>query len=164
MMQHLAQYRDRVPEAINAGGTFQSIASEVRKTLRDDGYEAVHTKHPGEVLGHRAIQTVNLRYRPRLQGFDAMSLTWFRLKDTMAMWGIGRESPLWNTLKASRHAPHDGLWLVEPHAGRDGVGAKWEEILVIEDGTARWLDDNVPHVRQWDQIARGAPYGPCKVL
>ncbi len=40
------------------------------------------------------------------------------------------------------------------------VGAKWEEILVIEDGKARWLDDEPPHVRQWSQIAAGANYRP----
>jgi hypothetical protein len=48
---------------------------------------------------------------------DAISLSWFRLKDRFAMSGLGRRSPLWNTLKTSDHEPHDGLWLVEPHAG-----------------------------------------------
>ena len=76
------------------------------------------------------------------------------------MAGLGRRSPLWNASRASDHAPHDGLWLVEPHAGLGPVGAKWEDILVIEDGCAHWLDDNVPHVRQWAQIDAGEPYGP----
>jgi len=140
MMQHLAQYRDTVPAAA--------------------GYEPAHTKHPGEVLGHRAIKTPNLPFQLRLQGFDAVSLSWFRLKDRLATSGLGRRSPLWNTLKTSDHEAHDGLWLVEPHAGLGSVGAKWEEILVIEDGKARWLDDEPPHVRQWSQIEAGADYRP----
>jgi hypothetical protein len=40
------------------------------------------------------------------------------------------------------------------------VGAKWEEILVIESGRARWLDDETPNVRQWRQIAAGESYRP----
>ena len=160
MMQHLAQYRDTVPAAVNNGDTFTSIANQVLQTLTSAGYEAAHTKHPGEVLGHRAIKTPNLPFQLRLQGFDAVSLSWFRLKDRLATSGLGRRSPLWNTLKTSDHEAHDGLWLVEPHAGLGPVGAKWEEILVIEGGEARWLDDEPPHVRQWSQIAAGADYRP----
>ena len=34
-----------------------------------------------------------------------------------------------------------------PHIGRDGVGAKWEESLVVTDNDAYWLDDTVSHLR-----------------
>lgn len=160
MMQHLKRYRDSVPAAINNGDSFKLIADRVVETMKDAGYEPVHTKHPGEVLGHRAVKTPKLPFQPRLQGFDAVSLGWFKLKHGAAVKGLGRRSPLWNSLKTSEHAPHDGLWLVEPHAGLGPVGAKWEEILVIEAGNARWLDDNTPHVRQWAQIAAGGSYRP----
>jgi hypothetical protein len=160
MMQHLAQYRDSVPAAVNNGDTFASIANQVLQTMTSAGYEPAHTKHPGEVLGHRAVKTPNLPFQLRLQGFDAVSLSWFRLKDRLATNGLGKRSPLWNSLKTSDHEAHDGLWLVEPHAGLGPVGAKWEEILVIEDGKARWLDDESPHVHQWSQIAAGADYRP----
>lgn len=162
MMQHLATYRESVPAAINEGDSFKKIADTVLKTMQDAGYEPAHTKHPGEVLGHRAVKTPNLPFRLRLQGFDAVSLSWFKLKDGLATKGLGQRSPLWNTLDTSEHAAHDGLWLVEPHAGLGAVGAKWEEILLIEDGEARWLDDKPPHVRQWAQIAGGNDYGPVR--
>ena len=160
MMQHLAQYRESVPRALNKGDTFKQIAEQVVKTMAAAGYEPAHTKHPGEVLGHRAIKTPKLPFQLRLQGFDAVSLSWFKLKDSMAMKGLGRKSPLWNGLRASDHQAHDGLWLVEPHAGFGAVGAKWEEILVVENGEARWLDEGTPHVRQWCQIEAGSDYGP----
>ena len=160
MMQHLMQYRDSVPTAINNGDSFKLIAEQVQETMSAAGYEPVHTKHPAEVLGHRAVKTLNLPVQLRIQGFDAVSLSWFKLKDSMAKSGLGRRSPLWNTLKTSDHQAHDGLWLVEPHAGLGAVGAKWEEILIIEDGKARWLDDNPPHVRQWSQIAADGAYRP----
>lgn len=160
MMQHLAQYRESVLIAINNGDTFASIADQVLQTMSSAGYQAVHTKHPGEVLGHRAVKTPNLPFQLRLQGFDALSLSWFRLKDRLATSGLGRRSPLWNSRKSSDHQAHDGLWLVEPHAGLGPVGAKWEEILVIENRKARWLDDEPPHVQQWAQIAAGTDYRP----
>ena len=153
MMCHLAQYRASVPAALNRGEHFQAIADDVAHTMRAAGYEPVHTKHPGEVLGHRAIKTPRFPIPLRMQGFDAVSLSWFKLKDSLATKGMGRRSPLWNSSKASDHRAHDGLWLVEPHAGADGVGAKWEEILLVENGQARWLDDNPPHVRQWQALA-----------
>ncbi len=163
MMQHLGQYRASVLDAVKNGRSFKVIADQVLHSMRLAGYEAVHTKHPGEVLGHRAIKTPNLPFQLRLQGFDAVSLSWFKFKDSMAMRGLGRHSPLWNSLKTSDHSPHDGLWLVEPHAGLGSVGAKWEEILVIDQGRAFWLDDNPPHVRQWSQIARNESYRPSPV-
>jgi len=160
MMAGLAQFRTLVCSAVNAGRSFKSIAENVNAELKSLGYEPVHTKHPGEVLGHRAIRTARLPFAPRYRGFDAMSLGWFLLKGRLADSGLGRRSPLWNDKHSSDHKPHDGLWLVEPHAGCGDVGAKWEEILVIEDGKARWLDDEPPHVLQWAAIAAGASYAP----
>ena len=87
-----------------------------------------------------------------MQGFDAISLSWFKLKDSLAMKRVGNRSPLWNASQASDHAAHDGLWLVEPHAGKGETGAKWEEILVIDQGQARWLQDRPPHVEYWEGL------------
>ena len=35
--------------------------------------------------------------------------------------------------------PKPGLWAIEPHLSRDGVGAKWEEIRVVTDNDAYWF-------------------------
>ena len=160
MMANLSGFRDDVCQAVNAGHTFKSIAERVGADIRAMGYEPVHQKHPGAVLGHRTLKTTDLPFTWRLQGFDGVSLTWFGAKEKLAQAGIGRHSPLWNESKTSDHAPHDGLWLVEPHAGDGPTGAKWEEILVIQDGKAHWLDEKPPHVHQWQQIAKGAAYVP----
>lgn len=160
MMLHLSRYRESVPAAINHGNTFSQIASQVEQEISAAGYEPVHNKHPGNVLGHRAVKTPTLPFPVRLQGFDALSLSWFKAKDQLANWKVGKKSPLWNTSASSNHPAHDGLWLVEPHAGCQAVGAKWEEILVIENGKARWLDNDVPHVRQWSRINAGLSYLP----
>jgi hypothetical protein len=160
MMGHLSQYRDSILSSVNQGDGFRQIAQTVVENMSRHGYEPVHTKHIGEVLGHRAVKLGYVPFNPRMKGFDAFAISWFKMKDELAARGLGKRSPLWNTSKNSDHSAHDGLWLVEPHAGKDGVGAKWEEILVIEDGNARWLDDNPPHVQQWRNIEAGQPYGP----
>lgn len=158
MMQHLSQYRELVLNAVNEGIPFNEISENVKSIMQAAGYNAVHCKHPGEVLGHRAIKTPNLPFQLRIQGFDAISILWFKFKEKWAGTGLGRRSPLWNASDTSKHLPHDGLWLVEPHAGLDSVGAKWEEILVIENGKARWLEDSPPHVMQWQNIDAGESY------
>lgn len=159
MMQRLSAFRASVPEAVNAGATFASIANDVNAKIAWHGYEPVHGKHPGAVLGHRAVRLPKLPFVWRAQGFDALSLSWFYGKEYLSRAHLAR-SPLWNTTRTSAHKPFDGLWLVEPHAGDGPTGAKWEEILVIEGGKARWLDDEPPHVKQWQLIERGEDYAP----
>ena len=33
------------------------------------------------------------------------------------------------------------------YIARNGIGVKWEELLVIHGDEIRWLDDSPPHVR-----------------
>lgn len=159
MMRNLADFRASVHAAVNAGRNFKAITDTVNAQITAWGYEPVHGKHPGNVLGHRALKLPRLPFAWRNQGFDALSLNWFYGHEFLARAHLAR-SPLWNSSPSSDHAAHDGLWLVEPHAGKGAVGAKWEEILVIENGRARWLDEHVPHVRQWSLAAAGRDYGP----
>ncbi len=160
MMANLAEFRTSICDAVNEGRTFKAIADDVLKKFQSLDYEPAHGKHPGEVLGHRAVKIPNLPFAWRIKGFDAVALGWFGLNENLAKSPLGAKSPLWNQSNTSDHPAHDGLWLVEPHAGKGAVGAKWEEILVIDHGKARWLDDEPPHVRQWAQIAGGGDYGP----
>lgn len=160
MMASLAPYRRAVLDAVNARTRFAAIAADVEASMAASGYEPAHRKHPGAVFGHRSLKTTPLPFTWRIKGLDGLSLGWFILKNRAAALGVGREDPTWNAGKTSDHPPHDGLWLVEPHAGAGDVGAKWEEILVIQDGRAHWLDDEPPHVLQWREIEAGRAYGP----
>lgn len=38
---------------------------------------------------------------------------------------------------------------MEPHIGFREVGIKFEELLVVTEDDAYWLDDDLPHVRRW---------------
>jgi hypothetical protein len=56
---------------------------------------------------------------------------------------------VWNLDGCADVPASPGIWAVEPHIGKGPVGAKWEELLVVTDKTAFWLDEDVPHVRRW---------------
>ena len=142
MMASLLVQRHKIRDAVNSGASFLSIAEGVAADCAALGYEGVHEKHPGAVLGHRALR---LRWPRgwRLRGADGVALSWFLMKIGLSRF-FARQSPLWSRHATSDHAPTDGLWMVEPHFSNGEFGAKWEEILVIEGGEARWLDDTPP--------------------
>ena len=147
MMRSLLVQRTKIHDAVNRNLSFVEIAQAVADDCKSLGYEGVHEKHPGEVLGHRAVR-VRGPQGWRLRGSDGASLSWFLMKSAQAKYSA-KQSPLWNRSASSDHAPTDGLWLVEPHFAGPEFGAKWEEILVIEGGRARWLEDEPPHVQKW---------------
>jgi hypothetical protein len=160
MMMDLAPFRDRIATQVREGAPFRAIALETDSAIRALGYQNRHQAHLEEVLGHRAVRI--RRPRPKWiykKGFDVQALGWFALHTIAARKGLWRFSPNWNANLTSDHAPWDGLWAVEPHLGKGDVGAKWEELLVIQDGAVFWLDDDVPHMRYWQRHGAAADPG-----
>ena len=58
---------------------------------------------------------------------------------------VRSEWPFWNDAPASERPPGLGLWSVEPHFARAGVGVKWEELLVVDTDGAHWLEPDPLH-------------------
>jgi hypothetical protein len=85
-------------------------------------------------------------------GFDLRALAYFgrQLLDSRLRRAV---TPLWNGDRQADEPPEPGLWAIEPHIRKDGIGAKWEELLVVTEGDAWWLDDDLPHVRAWREAA-----------
>lgn len=150
MMLDLAPFRDFIAGQVRSGIAFRDIAIQTDTRIRALGYENRHQAHLEEVLGHRAVRvrrpTPGWIYK---KGFDLQALGWFALHTVAARQRLWSFSPNWNALPTSAHAPWDGLWAVEPHFGLGEVGAKWEELLLIQDGSVTWLDDDTPHMRYW---------------
>lgn len=147
MMNSLLVQRTKICDAVNRKASFLEIAQGVANDCAALGYEGVHEKHPGKVLGHRALR-VRGPQGWRLRGSDGASLSWFLMKSAQARY-LPNQSPLWNRETTSDHAPTEGLWMVEPHFANEQFGAKWEEILVVEKDRAYWLEEAPPHVREW---------------
>jgi Xaa-Pro aminopeptidase len=143
----LAAYRALIVDLVRERRTFAAIYAEVDALIERQGYDNRHRKYPGRVIGHQV--GVIGGSLPKGVGFP------FGVRFLQT---IGRElvkerlegrSPLWNGAKQSAHPPTPGLWAVEPHIAFRDVGAKFEEILVVTEDGARWLDDDLPHVKRW---------------
>lgn len=157
LLADLEEYRGLVLDGVRAGRSLRDIYEDVDDLIRTHGYENRHRAYPFGVIAHR------VRYQPG--GGPAVSVGRFGLRALRGLAGdvrAGRRggwSPLWGPTKASDHPPTPGLWAVEPHLGFRGVGAKFEELLVVTGDDAWWLDDDVPHVRRWAASALPAGEG-----
>ena len=155
LIADLAEHRTLILEAVSAGLTLRDVYREVDRLIEQQGYENRHRVYPGRVIGHR-VGRVTGRLPARVAaGFGTRFL---RTLGTDLVGGLARgRTPLWADGPGSDKPVSPGLWAVEPHVGLRGTGAKFEELLVVTGDSAqpaRWLDDDLPHVRRWAR--RGA--------
>ena len=147
VLDDLAAHRALILELVRERRTFADIYAEVDALAARQGFENRHREYPGHVLAHEVRPLAKHRGHGRVGPFGLRHLR--SLGRGLAVGQRQGWSPLWNGGRHSAHAPHPGLWAVEPHLGFRGVGAKFEELLVITDDDAFWLDDDLPHVRRW---------------
>ncbi|TXH06326.1 MAG: M24 family metallopeptidase [Nevskiaceae bacterium] len=153
LMDDLLEYRMLILDLVRQRRPLGEVSRAVDRLCARHGYEPRQKAYPFEVLAHR-VEKLDDDGKARhlsLLNFGVRNISEL-LRDAIK----GRKegwSPLWSSKATSDHAPTPGLWAVEPHLGFRGVGAKWEELLVVTGDDAFWLDDDVPHVRRWQ--ARG---------
>lgn len=117
----------QIPKWFEQNLAASSIYRFVDNYLHENDYENIHTLYPKGVLGHRIgkLPLIELP-TPSLARFSPQTLLYFI-----------KPAPF---LSAENHGkPHNGMWAVEPHLRSKNFGAKFEEILVFEDGRAQWL-------------------------
>ncbi|HKY92555.1 MAG TPA: M24 family metallopeptidase [Nevskiaceae bacterium] len=151
LMDDLLEYRVLILDLVRRRETLAEVSRAVDRLCARHGYEPRHKAYPFQVLAHRVEQLDDDGRKAHLAVArfgvrNIAELVRDRIQGAREGW-----SPLWNSGAASEHPPTPGLWAVEPHLGFRGVGAKWEELLVVTDDDAFWLDDDVPHVRRWKQ-------------
>lgn len=146
----LREYRELILREVRERRTLADIYASVDALIAQHGYDNRHRVYPGRVIGHQVTRVTS-------RGPAGVTLFGFGVRTLQT---LGREligerrhgrSPLWAGGRASRHAPTPGLWAVEPHVGLRDVGLKFEELLVVTEDGAYWLDDDLPHVRRWAQ-------------
>ncbi|MCC7441579.1 MAG: aminopeptidase P family protein [Bdellovibrionales bacterium] len=142
--EFLLELRRDLPGMFAGPMTTAEIWKQVDERLRAQGYANCHAKYPFRVLGHRL-------YRIPFESIPGLLFP-FTLHTYSAFLGHGLFSELLSPDHAGRKT---GIWAVEPHIGADGengtegFGAKFEEILVVKPGgEARWLSDEVPHLKR----------------
>ena len=113
------------------------------------GWESCHAHYPDRALGHLIFP---LGPEPEggslLPGFGAAAAAGL-LQAGRAALDDPSAYPVWNDTSRADHRPAAGLWALEPHIGREGVGVKFEELLVVTEDDAYWLDDHLLHTQRW---------------
>lgn len=151
LLDDLAEHRALILQLIRERRPMSEVSQAVDQLILRQGHEPRHKAYPFETLAHtvqpmplRTSKQPNTLFKFGLQAVEALG----RLTLTARKQGW---SPIWSSNESSNHAPVPGLWAVEPHLGFRGVGAKFEELLVITEDDAYWLDDESPHVRRWKE-------------
>jgi Xaa-Pro aminopeptidase len=156
----LRGFRDLIAEMVSRRETLAEVYRGVEDLLADLGLRNCHRHYPFGVLAHRifTVPNVSVLTTP-VAGFGLgasasllAQMVVSRLPASIAkrMPKVLRQgTPFCNTGPGSDEPPEPGLWAFEPHIARGDIGAKWEEILVVEDRKAWWLDDDLPHVHRW---------------
>lgn len=135
-LSYLKMLRKKIPfwadQFIHSG---KNLWTTVDQKIREAGYDNIHQIYPFEVLAHRV-------HRVPLSQWGLATPLRFSLH---SFWSILSRGLYGELLNSDNKKSLQGLWAVEPHIGGDGFGAKFEEILVIDDKGSHWLDDKVPH-------------------
>lgn len=159
MLADLEPYRALILDGVRARKPQTEIYRDVDRLIEKQGYKNRHARYPQRVLAHRVGYVPEpARSTRTLGGFGLPALRYLWGGVARARRGL-EHSPLWNDARASDHPTSTGLWAVEPHLGFRGIGVKWEELLVVTDDDAYWLDDDLPHVRRWRTDASARPSG-----
>ena len=143
----LAAHRALIVEQVRERRTFREVYEAVDALAAHQGYANRHHAYPGHVIAHEV--------KPLGEGKGIGTIGPFgrrHLRSLARSVVVGQRqawSPLWSGDRRSDHPPVSGLWAVEPHLGLRGVGAKFEELLVITPDDAYWLSDDLPHTRRW---------------
>lgn len=149
LLAGLAPMRDQLLAGVRAGRTLRDLYVELDEVIADHGWVNCHQEYPDRALGHRVMRLGPEPDRAGpIPGFgtaagEGLVAAIMEAVEHDTCW------PIWNDGERADHRPTPGVWAVEPHIGRDGVGAKFEELMVVTDDDAYWLDDDLPHVRRW---------------
>jgi len=154
IMEALREHRELILGLVKARRPLSEIYAEVDRLAARQGFDNRHQAYPFNLIAHRLDRVSDGPGRGVVAAFGvrtALALARQALTARREGW-----SPLWAGGRRSDHPPVPGLWAVEPHLALGGVGAKFEEILVVTDDDAVWLDDALPHVRRWSTPSRSA--------
>ena len=145
----LARIRSFLRDGIASRSSMLLLYHELDELVKARGWESCYHRQADRALGHLVFPLEHETDRPTpLPGWGAVAA------EKMLAAGIdaldhGTCYPLWNDSSFTDYPATPGLWAIEPHIGLDGVGVKFEELLVVTDDDAYWLDDDLPHVRRW---------------
>jgi hypothetical protein len=144
-MQYLLKLRNEIPKLFASDLNASEIWWKIDRDAKENGFDNVHSLYPFAVLGHRVYKV----HMPNisLPLLPVSFASWFSLQGSFEFLS---HKVLPELLTPDHEGDKTGLWAIEPHLGKGKTGFKFEEILVVENGKAYWLDDDVPHLKRKD--------------
>ncbi len=139
----LAELRMAIPKWVSGGRTARLVCQEVERHVVSAGFASCQKSYLFDALAHRVYRfPPSPLTRCPLLGMSAASiLRLFGQAFRAKLPGDAAGWPFWNDSSVADLRPGPGLWSVEPHFARGGVGVKQEELLVIDGRGAWWLAD-----------------------
>jgi hypothetical protein len=145
----LARIRSFLVEGVRSGATMRALTQELQALVGQRGWESCHAHYPDRALGHLVFPLGPEPAGPSpMPGFGAAAAEGLLAAGRAALHD-GGAYPVWNDSGRADYRPVPGLWAIEPHIARDGAGVKFEEILVVTEDDAYWLDDHLLHTQRW---------------
>ena len=137
MIQVLNECRELILYLVKNKKTLGEVYKRVDELILGHGFKNCHELYPLGVLGHKVghFNSKN-RFKLSFMRFSIDSVL-FLAKELVTSPFVKAEAP-------QSFSP--GLWAMEPHFGNDEFGVKFEEILVVTEDDAFWLDNDLPHV------------------
>ncbi len=132
--EDLRFYRKKIRDLFASSSTTAEIWKIIDEDFKSKNYTNCHKKYPFGVLGHR-LHKMPFTHLP------GVTIP-FSLHSYFALISRGLFPEL---LSETHEGSKLGIWAIEPHVGAKGFGAKFEEILVVDNNEVYWLDEDVPH-------------------
>lgn len=126
----LGDLRGLIPQWATESGNSAALWKRVHDFTMQQQVEVAHTKYPFAVLGHRVFRA---EQHPLFRQFALLGFGWPAYRGLLGRGVFGQ------LLSPFSGGDLQGLWAIEPHLALRDVGAKFEELLHVEEGTARWL-------------------------
>lgn len=126
---YLCDLREEIPQIFSEGKSGAEVWNAIDENIRDRGYENIHKMYPFSVLGHRV-------HKSRIEGVKAnfINFGW------QSYWEFTSRGIFGQLLNQNFEGDLSGLWAIEPHFATQEFGAKFEEILLVQDGKAHWIE------------------------
>lgn len=124
----LESLRSEIPGLVQSLSSGGAVWKSVDEKLKKAGYDNIHQIYPMGVLGHRVYKTT--------AKIDASVLHF----GWQSYWELASRGIFGQLLTEDFEGKMDGLWAIEPQIGGVNWGMKFEEILLVENGQARWLN------------------------
>lgn len=128
---YLAGLRAAIPGMFRTLTSGSGIWNAIDENILSHDFENIHKKYPFSVLGHRI-------HKSRLAGIKASLINF----GWQSYWELLSRGLFGQLLNQNFEGDLTGLWAIEPHIGTHTFGAKFEEILLVETGGCRWIEDD----------------------